>query len=209
MISMKLNWSSRSPFARKVMVTAHEAGVAERIMCVPTLVNAETFNADYARINPTGLLPALSLDDGSVLFDSDVICEYLNETFAESRLLPPHGPPRYETLRRQSLGNAVMDRAVRWLGENFRPPALKSTDVTGACHQWIETTLDALECDVAVSNTVESRFDLGDIAVATALAYLDFRFAGIDWRRSRPNLEAQFAGHAARHSLQATAFAAS
>ena len=206
---MKLNWSSRSPFARKVMVTAHEAGVAGRIMCIPTLVNAETFNADYARINPTGLLPALSLDDGSVLFDSDVICEYLNETFAAGRLLPPRGPLRYETLRRQSLGNALMDRAVRWLGENFRPPALKSTDVTGACHQWIETTLDALERDVALSNAIDSRFDLGDIAVTTALAYLDFRFSGIEWRRSRPYLETQFARHAVRPSLQATVFAAS
>jgi glutathione S-transferase len=187
------------------MVAAHELGVADRIACIPTVVTAETTSADYARINPTGQLPALVLDDGTTILDSLVICEYLDAQYGAHRLLPLQGSERFGVLKRHELGDGLMDRAVRWLGEIFRPPGLKSDDVVDACRSAIETTLDALERDAAT--WPKARFDLGDIATATALAYLDFRFAVIDWRASRPSLAAAYEGWAARPAMQKTEFA--
>lgn len=202
---MKLYWSQRSPFARKVMVAAHELGIADRIACIPTVVTAETTSADYARVNPTGQLPTLVLDDGMTVLDSLVICDYLDAQYGAHKLLPARGPTRFEVLRRHALGDGLMDRAVRWLGENFRPDGLKSPDVIAACRSAIETTLDALEREAG--GWPNARFDLGDIAIATALAYLDFRFAMIDWRATRPALAAAFETRASRPSMRQTGFA--
>ncbi|MBF9233860.1 glutathione S-transferase family protein [Microvirga alba] len=203
---MRLFWSPRSPFARKAMVVAHEVGVANRIEQVTTIVTAETFNADYASINPTGLLPALELEDGHVLFDSDVICEYLDTVFGGEHLLPRPLAARFQVLKRQSLGNGLMDRAVRWLGENFRPPALKSDDVIRSCRQSIQAMLDSLEIDATAAG--DKRFDMGDATVACALSYLDFRFAAERWRDGRPCLATRYAAQALRPSLRETEYIA-
>src|SRR5262245_60022968 len=100
---VRLFWSSRSPYARKVMVVAHELGIAARIETVPTVVIGRNFSADYAALNPTGYLPALALDDGTVLADSTLICDHLEATYGSGRLLPPDPAARLATLRRLSL----------------------------------------------------------------------------------------------------------
>jgi glutathione S-transferase len=202
---MKLYWSTRSPYARKVMIAAHELGVADRITCVPVVVTAETVSADYARVNPTGQLPTLLLEDGTTVLDSLIICEYLDASFGAHILLLPHGTRRFEVLRRHELGDGLMDRALRWLGENFRPAALKSEDVVAACRSAIESTLDALEREAA--GWPAGRFDLGDIAIACALSYLDFRFAILSWRTGRPTLAKIYDSWAARPAMHDTEFA--
>ena len=95
---MKLYWSSRSPFVRKVMVCAHECGLAARIECVRTLVMMTRPNPDLLPVNPLGKIPTLVLDDGSALYDSTVICEYLDSLHGGSRLFPESGPARWTAM---------------------------------------------------------------------------------------------------------------
>src|SRR3546814_14826488 len=94
---MKLRFSPTSPYVRKVLTTAHEDGIADRIEKVPTDVRGP--KSDLGRDNPLGKVPALILDDGTVLFDSPVICEYLDTEHGGGRLLPKSGPERWKTLR--------------------------------------------------------------------------------------------------------------
>ena len=86
--SMKLLWSSRSPFVRKVMVAAHEVGLADRIRTERVVVAANKPNADVMAVNPLNKIPTLVLDDGTVLYDSRVICEYLDTLHDGPKLFP-------------------------------------------------------------------------------------------------------------------------
>ena len=102
--SMKLLWSSRSPFVRKVMVAAHEVGLADRVRTERVVVAANKPNADVMALNPLNKIPTLVLDDGTVLYDSRVICEYLDTLHDGPKLFPPDKTARWPALRRQALG---------------------------------------------------------------------------------------------------------
>lgn len=197
---MRLHWSSRSPFVRKVMVVAHEAGVAERIERIPTVVALTRQDPDVLRRNPLGKIPTLLLEDGGRLYDSVVICEYLDGLGGTPRLFPAAGPARIESLRRHALGNGMMDFLLLWRGELGRDiPDQRILDGFAAK---LAATLAALEAEAAELSA--GPLEIGRIAIGCALSYLDFRWPEASWRAAHPALAAWHAGFAARPSVQAT-----
>jgi glutathione S-transferase len=113
---MKLLWSSRSPFVRKVMVAAHETGLAGRIRTERVVVAANKPNADVMALNPLNKIPTLVLEEGNGLHDSRVICEYLDELHDGPKLFPSDRAARWPVLRRQALGDGLMEVNVLRLG---------------------------------------------------------------------------------------------
>jgi glutathione S-transferase len=196
---MKLFWSSRSPFARKVMVAAHELGVADRIAPERVVVSASAPNADVMRHNPLGQIPTLVLDDGTALFDSTVIVEFLDSRYGGGRLLPPEPARRWPVLRLQALGDGLMENSVRRLGERSRGE--RASEPHAAAHRLkIGATLDVLEREAASLEPVSA----GSIAVACGIAHLDFRFPEDGWRQGRPALAAWHEEFSRRPSMRAT-----
>jgi glutathione S-transferase len=199
---MKLHWSPRSPFVRKVMIAAHECGVADRITPVRTLVAMTSPNADLLADNPLSKIPTLVLDDGTVLYDSGVICEYLDTLHDKPRLFPAYGPAHWTALRRHALGSGLLDLLVLWRNERDRPqpsqPHLQAYAVKA------DASFDALEREAP--GLAATPFDIGALAIGCALAYADFRFKDRPWRDGRPQLTAWHAGFAQRPSVRATEF---
>lgn len=183
---MKLLWSSRSPFVRKVMVAAHEAGLAARIECVRTIVAPTKPNAEVMTLNPLNKLPTLILSDGRVLYDSPVICEFLDTLNTGSSFFPSDVAQRIEALRRQALGDGIMDFLLVWLSERARPPEQRSQPLLEACERKLAAALYALEREA--NDLLETPFGIAHIAIGCALGYADFRFAEANWRAGRPRL---------------------
>lgn len=199
---MKLRYSAASPFVRKVMVVALETGLAPRIERVPTTVAPNQVNRDYQREQPLAKVPALTTDDGAVLYDSRVICEYLDSLNQGPKLFPAAGAARWTALRRQALGDGLCDAAVLTRYETFLRPEEKRWD------QWIDGqmrkvrgALDALEAEAP---SLGGGIDIGLIAIGCALGYMDFRYASEHWRSSRPKLAAWYEDFAARASMVET-----
>ena len=109
---MKLHWSPRSPFVRKVMIVAHERGLADRITRVRTVAATSKPHAELMKDNPLSKIPTLALDDGMVIYDSPVISEYLDELDGTPKLFPKEPKARLEALRRQALGDGFLDLLV-------------------------------------------------------------------------------------------------
>jgi len=183
---MKLHWSPRSPFVRKVMITAHECGVADRLECVRTVVAATTPCLDLIPDNPLIKLPTLVRDDGTSLYDSAVICEYFDSLHHGKKLFPADGEARWIALRRQALGDGMLDTLLLWLGERNRAEELRSEPHIAAYRVKTTSSLDALEREAA--DLATSDFTIGHIAIGCALGYLDFRFPAEPWRDGRPAL---------------------
>lgn len=199
---MKLYWSTRSPFARKVTVAAHELGLAARIDLVPIVVGMSAPNAEVMAANPLSKIPTLILDDGSALYDSLVIIEYLDGLSGAPRLVPGERQARLATLKRHALGNGLLDLLVLWRNERDRPSPYGSPAHLAAYAVKADAALDALQRDAdAIASTP---FDVAHIAVGCALSYLDFRFPTLDWRAGRPRLAAWHSTFAARDSARAT-----
>jgi len=195
---MKLYYSLASPYVRKVRMAALELGVAERIDLV--LTDAWSVTAGLPQDNPLCKVPTLVLTDGTPLYDSPVICEYLDH-LAGGGLFPPAGPARWTALCQQALGDGLCDAAVARRLEGMRPENLRSPT-------WIERQKAAM---IRACDTLENDADdlsgpvtIGGLAVATALGYLDLRFAEEDWRPGRPRLAAWFAEAGKRPSFHAT-----
>ena len=200
---MKLFWSSRSPFVRKVMVTAHEVGLAARIRTQRVVVGASNPNAEVMAVNPLNKIPTLVLDDGSALYDSRVICEYLDSLHDGPKLFPANAGARFIALRRQALGDGLKEAILLRLGEQSRPPAAQSEKHLSAHRLKIAATLDRLESE---ADGLADQVGIGHIAIGCALAHLDFRFAADDWRAGRARLAQWYGGFACRPSMQATEY---
>jgi glutathione S-transferase len=197
---MKLHWSPRSPFVRKVMVVAQERGLIDRLNCVRTVAAMTTPHAELMRDNPLSKIPTLVLDDGTALYDSPVICEYLDALDGKPQLFPLDRKLRIVALRRQALGDGFLDLLVLARNERLREQPsqlhLASTAVrSAAVLASLEREADALAA---------SAFGIGHIAIGCALSYLDFRFADQDWREDNPRLAIWHAVFAARPSVEAT-----
>lgn len=199
---MKLYWSPRSPFVRKVMVCAHEIGIADRIEKIYTLVTASELNPDVMRVNPLGRIPALVTDDGAVLYDSVVICEYLDAVHGDSRLFPPDKSRRWQALRRHALGDGMLETLILWRNERRRPAAQQSRGMLAAFEGKITSALDALTHEAPA--LAREPADIGHVAIACALGYIDFRFGDLDWRAGRADLAQWFASFSARRSMEET-----
>ena len=198
---MKIYHAAASPFVRKCLVAAHELGLRERIELVPAA--AHPVNRDRALVarNPLGKIPTLVTDDDAVLYDSRVICEYLNAQ-GDGRLLPREGGARWRVLVDQSLADGIMDAAVLARYETVvRPEALRWNDWTAGQLEKVTSGLADLE---ARAGGFGDRVDLGTIAFGCALGYLDFRFPALDWRGGHPNAAAWFLRFGDRESMVAT-----
>jgi glutathione S-transferase len=197
---MQLLYQTHSPYARKVLVMAHEAGLAGRIEVIhhetsPTRRNDAVFAA-----NPLGKVPVLICDDGLALFDSVAICDHLDQLHDGPKLILPTGRARALTLRLQALAQGLADAgiALRWETER-RPEALRYPALAEGQAAKLEAGYDFVEREV----DLDGPLDLGQIALATALSWLEFR--GLpDFRPGRPRLSAWFDAFSRRPSMLAT-----
>ena len=199
---MKLLWSSRSPFVRKVLLAAYETGLADRIERVRTVVSPTKPNSEVMALNPLNKLPTLILDDGRVLYDSRVIVEYLDGLHAGVKLLPHSGPKRLEAQRLQALGDGMLDFMLLGLSERIRPEAQQSADLHAALKVKFTSGFDALEREVVAF--AGQPLSIGHLAVIAVLGYADFRYAANDWRQGRPALAAWHKAFATRPSYTST-----
>lgn len=199
---MKLYVSPASPFGRKASVTIAELGLGARVVQEPATVTPVSRNEDVARGNPLGKIPTLILDDGSSLYDSPVICEYLDQLSGVPRLFPAVGPARWSALRRQALADGLMDAAILLRYEQaLRPEALRWQEWMVGQTAKVTGALDAMEAE---AEGFGDAFDIGHVAIACALGYLDLRFDHLQWRGGRPALAAWFAAVSLRPSMAST-----
>jgi len=184
------------------MVFAHETGLAGRIETVPTLVSMTAPNRDLMRVNPLAKIPTLLTDDGMVLFDSSVICEYLDGLHGGERLFPAAPAERWPALRWQAFGNNLLDNLVPWRNERLRPPARQSPETLAAFELKVRNAVAALEAEAGALE--KARVGIGHVTLAVALGYLDFRFPDLGWRDGHRRIAAWHQAFSGRPSMQAT-----
>ncbi len=197
---MTLRFSHTSPYARKVLVSALETGLIKQITLAPT--NPWAPDTDLPADNPLGKVPALITADGMALFDSPVICEYLDSLHDGPKLFPAAGPDRWRALRQQALADGIVDAAVNRRLDAQRPPAQQSLDWQERQARAVARACATLELDAA--EFAAGPPTIGAVAAACALAYLDFRFPEDDWRAGRPALSTWFGAFSQRPSMVQT-----
>lgn len=191
---MQLLYSPTSPFARKVRVAMIELGLEDRIQ----LAAVDPWTDETLRgQNPLSKVPTLVTGEGEIIFDSRVICEHL-DVLAGGRLFPANGPERWRALTAQALADGIGDAALRVVGQEKRPVADQHADQIARQRAAILAALDSLEDDA-----FDGQFQIGEIAVAAQLGYLDFRKV-LDWREGRPHLTAWFETISERPSMKAS-----
>lgn len=196
---MKLHWSPSAPFVRKVMICAAERGLVGRIETVRTPVAPVRPNpALLAGDNPLSKVPAMATDQGP-LYDSRVICEYLDD-LGDAPPLFPTGPARWTALRQQALGDGLSDIVILWRDEMMRGDQGSARHLE-AMQAKVGAALDQAARDVPSLNRP---FDIGHVGLGCALAYLDFRLSDqLDWRSGRKALSDWHAVFEARPSVSA------
>ncbi|MFO1330328.1 MAG: glutathione S-transferase [Rubrivivax sp.] len=198
---MKLYFSVTSPYARKCMVAATELGVADRIQLLASAAHPVNRDATLVAANPLGKVPTFVTDEGLVLYDSRVICEWLDTRFGP-KLVPAGGDARWRTLVLQSLADGMLDAALLVRYEDaVRPEPLRWADWRNGQMDKIHTSLLSLE---QAPQQLHDRVDLGTLALGCALGYLDLRFDAWGWRQRYPQVAAWAAGFMQRPSLQAS-----
>lgn len=181
---MKIFYSASSPFVRKVMVVAHELGVADRIERLPSAVHPIRADTGVLRYNPLGQVPTFFTDDGEVLYDSRVICEYLDASHGDGRIFPAAGAARWRALREQALADGIIAAGILIRYElTVREAAGQHADWIAGQRRKIEDGVRTIEAD---ASALASRVDIGAISLACALSYLDFRLPEIAWRQASP-----------------------
>ena len=201
MAKMKLYYSPGSPYARKVRAMAIETGLDKKIDMVNVAVSPVAANADVDKHNPIGKIPTLSVK-GIDLFDSPVICEYLDNQHKGRKLFPRKGRERWVALRLQAMADGLLDAALLARYEGFlRPEDKRWPDWSKGQMKKIEGVLDALEAE---AKSLKGKLTIGTVSVASALGYLDFRFGSHDWRSSRPKLAKWFTTVSKTPSIKAT-----
>jgi glutathione S-transferase len=198
---MKLYFTPTSPFVRKVLVLAHERGLAADIDLVTLRPTPLTASPELSRVNPLNKIPALVLADGSGLYDSAVICEYLDGLGAGPRLIPVAGPERWRVLRRQALADGVLEAGISVFYERaFRPEDRQFGPWVDGQLEKVRQGLDALDAESA---RFGDGIDLGLVSAAAAIGWLAFR-AVVDPLAGRPGLARWYAAFAERPSMRAT-----
>jgi len=221
MAAMKLLYQTHSPYARKVLVAAYELGLQASLTVIHHETSPTRRNEDVFALNPLGKVPVLICDDGTVLFDSNVICEYLDGLHAGSALIPVQPQLRVRALKMQALAQGIADAgiAARWESER-RPAQLRWRSMhDGQVHK-VAAACDFLERELGgaaageaavgatpaggVANALDARGpNIGDIALATALSWVEFRQV-YDFARGRPRLARWYTALCARPSMRAT-----
>lgn len=198
---MRLWQNPASPFARKVRIVAREAGLLPRIEEIATAVSPVNPNAELAARNPLIKIPALQTDDGHVLYDSSVICEYLDSLHSGAKVIAPDAS-RWDGLRLQSLCDGILDAAVLCRYETFvRPEQYRWNDWVKGQFTKIRNGLDALALEAPAWG---KHFGIGQVGAVCVLGYLDFRFTDENWRGTRAPLAKWYEVAKQRPSVVAT-----
>lgn len=199
---MKLYTAKASPFGRTVEITAHELGLHEDLEIVATSVGPTRPNAEFQRIAPLRKIPALVTEEGALVADSTVICEYLAARVGDTRIFARDAANHFEVMTRYFLAKGAADCAVA---------ARYETAVRPAELRWQAFAQDQIDKIVAVLAHYDAappeaggRVTIGDIGLGATLGYLDFRFADIGWRERFPALASWFDRLDARPSFAAT-----
>ena len=180
---MQLHWSPKSPYVRKVMICAHELQLVPQLELVRSVAAMLKPNAELMQANPLSKIPTLVLDDGQTLFDSVVICEYLDSR-AGGSLFPAQGPARWAALRWHALGDGLLDALILWRNEREREVPL--TLLLDAFELKIRACLRQMDDEAQA--LAELPFSIGHVAIGCALGYLDYRFDAFGWREIAPRL---------------------
>ena len=196
---MKIYFSPFSPYVRKCLVVGHELGLNTRIELLPSNAHPVQRDAVIIASNPLGKVPTFFTDDDQVLYDSRVICEYLDD-LADGKLFPRHGKSRWQSLTLQSLADGMLDAALlaRYEDvarpENLRWPAWRQAQLDKS-----ETALAAIEADPL---QLDGRVDIGTVTLGCALWYLDLRFDTLGWQARYPGVAKWYAAFSQRPSMQ-------
>ena len=197
--TMKLHWSPKSPYVRKVMICAHELGLLPKLELVRSVAAMLKPNPSLMADNPLSKIPTLVREDGSTLFDSIVICEYLND-LAGGTLFPPQGDARWQALRWHALGDGLLDALILWRNEREREHPLEA--LLDAFELKTRASLRLLDTEAEAIG--RAPFSIGHVTLGCALGYLDYRFGVLGWRELAPRLADWFATLRDRPSFQAT-----
>jgi glutathione S-transferase len=198
---MKLYYSALSPFVRKVRVAAMELGLDKQVELVTVATTPVAMSADLTKVNPLGRLPTLVADDGTLLFESSLIVEYL-DTLAGGKIIPAKGPERWRVKCTEALADGLMDSAILVRYETFLRPAEKRwPEWIAGQQQKVNQALDALE---GQSWLFDDKVDAGKIALGCALGYLDLRFPDLGWRKKCETLGRWYDAFAKRPAMEAT-----
>jgi len=197
---MKLLYQTHSPYARKALVFAHEAGLADSLEVVPHETSPTLRNEEVFAHNPLGKVPVLICPGGPTLFDSDVICAYLDTQHGGPRLIPVDGVARWQALQVQAIVQGLADTGIALRWETVRrPPQLRYPPLADGYARKLIASYDWLERELSVATPVH----VGHIALATALSWLEFRQLPT-FRNGRPRLTAWFDAFESRPSMRAT-----
>jgi glutathione S-transferase len=196
---MKLYYTPTSPYVRKVRVFAIEKGLAAQL----ELVTANPWPDPTAVVglNPLGKIPVLVTDDGQTVFDSPVICDYLDSLLPATPLIPASGPARWRTLRCQALADGILDAAVSIVLERRRPEGERSGMGQRRAADAIRRSVASLGAELKEAHET---FDVGQVSIAVALGYLEFRLADLDLGANQNPIRDWWARTADRPSLIAT-----
>lgn len=185
---MKLYYSPTSPYVRKVTVLAQETGLEAKIERLAASTTPVNQNPDVAKANPVAKVPTLVTDDGLHLFDSRVICEYLDTLHDKPKFFPASGKARWVALREQALGDGLLDAALLVRYEGFlRPEDKRWSDWADGQMKKVRGALAEIE---KLAPTFGDRVDIGTVSIACALGYMDFRYADMGWRKDYPQAAA-------------------
>ncbi len=199
---MKLLHNPASPFVRKVMVLLHETGQLDDVEIVGVKTGPFATHADVKAANPLGKIPCLVRDDGPSLYDSRVICRYLDAR-AGGRLYPK-GEALWSTLALEATGEGMTEAALAIVYESrLRPEEHRSAEFVAAQRGKIDSAMSALE-KLWMSH-LAGPLDMGQVAVGCAIGYADFRLTDWDWRAHHPTLAKWAKGFLAREAMAATA----
>ncbi len=198
--SMQIHATITSPFVRKVLVAAHETGQYDRLNWIATNPHVD----EYLRAdNPLCKIPTLLLDGELPLFDSHVICEYLDSLHSGPKLFPPEGKRRWNALRLQALGDGILDANVSRRNETIRPKDEQSPSwidrqklAVRSAISWLDKRIELLDGPVTI----------GNISIACALGYFDVRFPGDRWQQGNEKIGAWYEDFSSRPSMKNTKY---
>jgi glutathione S-transferase len=194
---MKLAYSPNSPYVRKCVVLAIQRGIDKQM----ELWTVGTTDPALLKVNPLSKVPTLVLDDGTALYDSPVICEYLDSVGDRPKMFPAAGPARWKALRQEALGDGILD-ATQPRRREIALPQDEGRQTYIALQQGkVKAALAVLEAE---ADSLGMLTNIGEITIACALGYMDFRYPNEPWRPGHPKLEAWYAKVSAMPAMTRT-----
>ena len=192
---MKLYSANTSPYARKVRMTIIEKGLQDRVELI--FANPFEENAELKSANPLGKIPALVTDDDQVIFDSPVICAYLDSLSTDEQLIPD-GPERWEILTREALTDGILDAAFAIVMEGRRDDKQRSSTWF---KRWTNTIFRSVEAVESGISRFEGDLTIAQIGLGASLGYLQFRLPNLGWQKKYPDTSAWFDTFSRRPSM--------